>query len=115
MKMCLGSGRARTALRNAAGQCVQDVISAQNLEKGKGKGKEKSDHLHDPLGRKPPAPGGTVPPTVNEKKPQVVPPRGPPGAGDGQPPAQEIPPSEDMIKALKAPPECHVCGGFLQV
>ena len=87
-------------VRTRCYRCGEPTGTALLPWKGKGKGKEKGDHVHGPLGRKPLAPAGIVPRTVNEKKPQV-PPRGPPGAGVGSPPAPETPPSEDMIKALK--------------
>ena len=70
--------------------------SYKGSEKGKGDGK------FGPLGRKPPPAAGQVPPTT--RKPQVVPPRGPPGAGVGSPPAPETPPSppsEELVKALQ--------------
>ena len=76
---CLGSGRVHNASRN-----------------GKG------DIAVGPLGRKPPPTAGSVPPTTRE--PQVVPPRGPPGAGVGSPPIPETPPSppsEELVKALQ--------------
>ena len=38
---------------------------------------------------------------MSDRQPQVVLPRGPPGAGAGLPAAPEAPPSEDMVKALK--------------
>ena len=47
----------------------------------KGKGNGKVDVAVGPLGRKPPPTAGNVPPTT--RRPQVVPPRGPPGAGVG--------------------------------
>ena len=47
----------------------------------KGKGNGQGDVAVGPLGRKPPPTAGNVPPTA--RKPQVVPPRGPPGAGLG--------------------------------
>ena len=43
-----------------------------------------------------------MPPTT--RRPQVVPPRGPPGAGAGSPPTPESPPSppsEELVKALQ--------------
>ena len=55
-----------------------------------------------PLGRKPPPTAGNVPPTT--RRPQVVPPRGPPGAGVGSLPTPESPPShpsEELVKALQ--------------
>ena len=52
-----------------------------------------------PLGRKPPPTAGQVPPTT--RRPQVVPPRGPPGAGVGSPPTLPLPPSEELVKALQ--------------
>ena len=67
----------------------------------KGKGRGKGERPQGPLGRQPPAPDGAVPPTVSDRQPQVLPPRGPPGAGVGSPHVQEAPPSEDMVKALK--------------
>ena len=57
----------------------------------KGKGIGKVDVAVGPLGRKPPPTAGNVPPTT--RRPQVVPPRGPPGAGVGSPPTPESPPS----------------------
>ena len=68
----------------------------------KGKGNEKGDIAVGPLGRKPPPTAGNVPPTA--RRPQVVPPRGPPGAGVGSPPTPEtppLPPSEELVKALQ--------------
>ena len=68
----------------------------------KGKGNGKVDVAVGPLGRKPPQTAGNVPPTT--RRPQVVPPRGPPGAGVGSPPTPESPPSpptEDLVKALQ--------------
>ena len=68
----------------------------------KGKGNGKIDVAVGPLGRKPPPTAGNVPPTT--RRPQVVPPRGPPGAGVGSPPAPETPPSppsEELVKALQ--------------
>ena len=82
-------------MRHVAGQCVLPS-SSKGSEKGKGDGK------FGPLGRKPPPVAGQVPPTT--RKPQVVPPRGPPGAGVGSPPAPETPPSppsEELVKALQ--------------
>ena len=67
-----------------------------------GKGNGKGDIAVGPLGRKPPPTAGNVPPTT--RKPQVVPPRGPPGAWVGSPPTPEtppLPPSEDLVKALQ--------------
>ena len=64
----------------------------------KGKGNGKGDIAVGPLGRKPPP---TAPTT---RKPQVVPPRGPPRAGFGSPPTLETPPlpsSEELVKALQ--------------
>ena len=55
-------------------------FSSKGSEKGKGKG----DSNFGPLGRKPPPAVGQVPPTT--RKSQVVPPRGPRGAGVGSPP-----------------------------
>ena len=68
----------------------------------KGKGNGKVDVAVGPLGRKPPPTAGNVPPTT--RRPQVVPPRGPPGAGVGSPPTPESPPSppsEELVKALQ--------------
>ena len=68
----------------------------------RGKGNWKVDVAVGPLGRKPPQTAGNVPPTT--RRPQVVPPRGPPGAGVGSPPAPETPPSppsEELVKALQ--------------
>ena len=68
----------------------------------KGKGNGKVDVAVGPLGRKPPQTAGHVPPTT--RRPQVVPPRGPPGAGAGSPPTPESPPSppsEELVKALQ--------------
>ena len=67
-----------------------------------GKGNGKVDVAVGPLGRKPPQTVGNVPPTT--RRPQVVPPRGPPGAGVGSPPTPESPPSppsEELVKALQ--------------
>ena len=86
-KRCYRCGAARDELPS----------SSKGSEKGKGKG----DGKFAPLGRKPPSAAGQVPPTT--RKPQVVPPRGPPGAGVGSPPAPETPPSppsEELVKAL---------------
>ena len=98
MRMCLGSGRVHTASRRGAGQCVR---GAPSLLKEKGmNGRE--DVAVGPLGRKPPQTAGNVPPTT--RRPQVVPPRGPPGAGVGSPPTPESPPSppsEELLKALQ--------------
>ena len=68
----------------------------------KGKGNGRGDVAVGPLGRKPPQTAGNVPPTT--RRPQVVPPRGPPGAGVGSPPTPESPlspPSEELVKALR--------------
>ena len=68
----------------------------------KGKGNGKADVAVGPLGRKPPQTASNVPPTT--RRPQVVPPRGPPGAGVGSPPMSESPPSppsEELVKALQ--------------
>ena len=68
----------------------------------KGKGNGKADVAVGPLGRKPPQTAGNVPPTT--RRPQIVPPRGPPGAGVGSPPTPESPPSppsEELVKALQ--------------
>ena len=68
----------------------------------KGKGNGKADVAVGPLGRKPPKTASNVPPTT--RRPQVVPPRGPPGAGVGSPPTPESPPSppsEELVKALQ--------------
>ena len=68
----------------------------------KGKGNGKVDVAVGPLGRKPPQTAGNVPPTT--RRPQVVPPRGPPGVGVGSPPTPESPPSppsEELVKALQ--------------
>ena len=67
-----------------------------------GKGNGKGDIAVGPLGRKPPPTAGHVPPTT--RRPQVVPPRVPPGAGVGSPPTPESPPSppsEELVKALQ--------------
>ena len=72
--------------------------SSRGKEKGNGKG----DIAVGPLGRKPPPTVGNVLPTI--RKPQVVPPRGPLGAGVGVPPTPETPPSppsEELVKALQ--------------
>ena len=66
------------------------------------KGNGKADVTTGPLGRKPPQTASSVPPTT--RRPQVVPPRGPPGAGVGSPPTPESPPSpppEELVKALQ--------------
>ena len=55
----------------------------------KGKGNGQGDIAVGPLGRKPPQTAGNVPPTT--RKPKVVPPRGPHGAGVGSPPSPETP------------------------
>ena len=68
----------------------------------KGKGNGKVDVAVGPLGRKPPQTAGTVPPTT--RRPQVVHPRGPRGAGVGSPPTPESPPSppsEELVNALQ--------------
>ena len=68
----------------------------------KGKGNGKGDIAVGPLGQKPPSTAGNLPPTT--RRPQVVPPRGPPGAGVGSPPTPEtppLPPSEELVKALQ--------------
>ena len=75
--------------------CRDDVSS-------KGKGNGKGSIAVGPLGRKPPPTAGNVPPT--RRRPQVVPPRGPPEAGVGSPPTPESPPSppsEELVKALQ--------------
>ena len=49
-----------------------------------------------------PPTAGNVPPMT--RKQQIVPPRGPHGAGDGGPPTPEtppLPPSEELVKALQ--------------
>ena len=66
------------------------------------KGNGKADVTTGPLGRKPPQTASSVPPTT--RRPQVVPPRGPPGAGVGSPPTPESPPTpppEELVKALQ--------------
>ena len=66
------------------------------------KGNGQGDGAFGPLGRKPPPTAGNVPPKT--RKPQVVLPRGPPGAGVGCPPTLETPPSppsEELVKALQ--------------
>ena len=76
--------------------------SSKGASKGSEKGKGKGDGKFGPLGRKPPPAAGNVPPTTRE--PQVVPPRGTPGAGVGSPPAPETPPSppsEELVKAFQ--------------
>ena len=65
-------------------------VSSKVKEKGNGKG----DTAVGPLGRKPPPTAGNVPPTT--RKPQVVPPRGKPGAGCGGPPTPETPPPKQQ-------------------
>ena len=68
----------------------------------KGKVNGKVDVAVGPLGRKPPQTAGNVPPTT--RRPQVVPPRGPPGAGVGNPPTPKSPPSppsEELVKAFQ--------------
>ena len=73
-------------------RCGEPRVDAFPPWKSKGNGK----------GRKPPAPGGVVPPTVSGKKnrrlclleARLV-------QGSGFPPAPEAPPSEDMVKAVK--------------
>ena len=69
----------------------------------KGKGNGKGDVVAvGPLGRKPPRTAGNLLPTT--RRPQVVPPRGPPGAGVGSPPTPEtppLPPSDELVKALQ--------------
>ena len=103
MNTCLGSGRVRIASRKVAGQYEQKATGAGNQEappppwKRKCKGKGKGERPQGPLGQQPPAPA----PTVSDRQHQVVPPRSPPGAGVGLPPAPEAPPSEDMVQALK--------------
>ena len=105
VKMCQGSGRVRNASRRVAGQCVRGAIGVGQQGKiypsSKGKGSGKGDIAVGPLGRKPPPTAGSVPPTT--RRPQVVPPRGPLGAGVGSPPSPESPPSlpsEELVKAL---------------
>ena len=68
----------------------------------KGEGNGKGDIAVGSLGRKPPPTGGNVRPTT--RRPQVVLPRGPPGAGVGSRPTPESPPSppsEELVKALQ--------------
>ena len=107
VRMCLGSGRVHNALHHGAGQCVKGAtgvvrrgLICPSLLKGKENGKV--DVAVGPLGRKPPQTAGNVPPTT--RRPQVVPPRGPPGAGVGSPPTPDSPPSppsEELVKALQ--------------
>ena len=106
VRMCQGSGRVRNALRLVPGQCVKDAIGVGRhgmiCLSSEGKGNGKMDVAVGPLGRKPPSTAGNVPPTT--RAPQVVPPRGPPGAGVGSPPTPESPPSppsEELVKALQ--------------
>ena len=96
MRMCLDSGRVRNASRNVRNN---NNSAPWNGKMGKGpKG---------PSGRDPPAVPGSVPPTVSDKRPHVVPPcGGPPGAGVKASPSTtphdgESMPFEDMLKALK--------------
>ena len=108
MRMCLGSGRVHIASRRGAGQCVNGATgvarqgricpSLLNWKRRMGKWLLQLGHLvenrHLLL--------GSVPPTT--RRPQVVPPRGPPGAGVGSPPTPESPPSppsEELVKALQ--------------
>ena len=85
----------------ASGGITPDCCAYTFLPPWINKGKERSNKR--PLGRDPPAAPSNVPPTVSEKEPRIVPPRGTPGAGvkpsptvhDGETPC------EDMIKALK--------------
>ena len=107
VRMCLGSGRVHTAWRHGVGQCVEGAIGVGRQGKTclsllKGKEMGKWTFQLDPLGENPPPTAGNVPPTTC--RPQVVPPRGPPGAGVGSPPTPESPPSppsEELVKALQ--------------
>ena len=93
-------GRTYNAVRK---RCYRCGAAREDLPvSSKGKGNGKGDIAVGPLGRKPPPTAGNVPPTT--RRPQVVPPRGPPGAGVGSPPTPESPPSppsEDLVKALQ--------------
>ena len=106
MKMCQGSGRVHNASRRVAGQCVKGATGVRqgriclSLPKGKGTGKEILQLGH--WVENPPPTAGNVPLTT--RKPQVVPPRSPPGAGVWSPPTPESPPSppsEESVKALQ--------------
>ena len=121
MRMCLGSGRVHTALQRGAGRCVNGAtgVARQGMMRPsllKSKGNGKADVTTGPLGRKPPQTASSVPPTT--RRPQVVPPRGPPGAGVGSPPTPETPPSpppEELVKALQLLQCILTSGGLLQV
>ena len=109
VRTCLGSGRVHNVLRRVAGQCAKGASGVVrqgriclSLLEGKEKGNGKGGIAVGPLSRKPPPTTGNVPPTT--RRPQVVPPRGPPGAGVGSPPTPESPPSppsEELVKALQ--------------
>ena len=92
-----------TMLASVRKRCYRCGAARDDLPvSAKGKGNGKVDVAVGPLGRKPPQTAGNVPPTT--RRPQVVPPRGPPGAGVGSPPTPESPPSppsEELVKALQ--------------
>ena len=84
-------------------RCYRCAAAREDLPvSSKGKRNGKGDVAVGPLGRKPPPTAGNVPPTT--RRPQVAPPRGPPGAGVGSPPTPDSPPSppsEELVKALQ--------------
>ena len=95
------SGSVVIALRHGVGQCGEVATGVLRLDRTillllgtmeRGKSGNKGPSGRDPL----PGPNN-VPPTVR-REPQVVPPRGPPGAGVGTPPPAA---SEDLLRALK--------------
>ena len=109
------------ALRRGVGQCGEIAAGVVRLDRTilqllllgmleRIKGRNKGPSGRDPL----PGPNN-VPPTVS-REPQVVPPRGPPGAGVGTlPQAADSPAaSEDLLKSGQASSGSHVCGGLLQ-
>ena len=105
MRTCLGSGRVRNASRRVAGVkgaigVVRHGMICLSLLKGKGMGKWmlQLGHL---VGNRHKLQGMCRP---TARRPQVVLPRGPPGAGVGSPPTPESspsPPPEELVKALQ--------------
>ena len=68
-------------------------------------GRKEQREKQGPLGRDPPPAPSRVPPTVSNKEPRVVPPKGPPGAGAGVGPSHSASEnkvaSEDWLEALQ--------------